>query len=206
MENKSKTIKQIVIDEVKRLNGQFPTKEHLESLVKENFPTSKWKDTHYAWYKSQIKTGQIKVPKFDNNCQLNDSDDEVDNINAVSVSLERDLQSYVSLNLEDIEEGLELVDNGMEYKTQAGFIDLLAKDKNGNYVVIELKAGKAKDSVIGQIMGYMGALSLELNTSNIRGLVVASEFDNRLLYASKQIENLRLVKYGMIFNFNEEAL
>jgi len=31
-------------------------------LVRQHFPKSKWQKTHYAWYKSKIKTGEIQVP------------------------------------------------------------------------------------------------------------------------------------------------
>lgn len=197
------TIRNLVIGEVKRLNGKFPSKKELEDLVKTHFPNSKWKDTHHAWYKSQIKTGKISINDLD--ADIIEEIDE-DNLKEVSLSLEKDLHAYLSLRLEELESGLELVENGIEYKTDAGFIDLLAIDVEGNYVVIELKAGKAKDAVIGQILGYIGALSKEKSTDKVRGIIVASEFENRLLYASKGINNLKLIKYGFMFSFTEEEL
>jgi len=195
-----KNIKELVIAETKKLNGEFPKKSYLNNLVKEQFPNSKWKDTHYAWYKSQIKTGSIPI----NNGKTKVSS-ELDNTidTEFSLSLEKDLQSYLSSNLNEIEEGLELLDNGIEYKTSAGNIDLLAKDKDENIVVIELKAGKGKDSVIGQILGYIGALSEEYDNNKIRGIIVASDFENRLYYATKSLKNLKLVKYSLNFTFTE---
>lgn len=201
---KPNSIKQIVIEEVKKLNGEFPSKEHLEQLVKEYFPDSKWKDTHYYWYKSQIKRGLIVIDEPTSG-SMNLFEPE-ENAKEISRSLEKDLHSYLSLRLDKLEIDLELVDNGIEYKTSAGFIDILAKDKNGNYVVIELKAGKAKDAVIGQILGYIGALSVELNIQNVRGIIVASDFEDRLLYAINNIPNLQLVRYGLTFSFTEEVL
>lgn len=196
---KYKSIKQLVIEETGKLNGEFPDKAYLEKLVKANFPNSKWKDTHYAWYKSKIKHG-----KFDeDNGKLESEIDKIEEVESkeFSLSLERDLQSYLSSNLDEIEEGLELVDNGIEYKTNAGLIDLLAKDKNGNYVVIELKAGKGKDAVIGQTLGYIGALSKERGIDNVRGIIVASDFEDRLKYAVSAINNLVLIKYALTFDF-----
>ncbi|MFW5804617.1 MAG: endonuclease NucS domain-containing protein [bacterium] len=195
-----KNIKHLVIEESKKLNGKFPDKVFLENLVKENFPNSKWKDTHYAWYKSKIKHGKFDVAIS----EISSADDKIEELESkeFSLSLERDLQSYLSSNLAEIEEGLELVESGIEYKTDAGLIDLLAKDKHDNYVVIELKAGKGKDAVIGQILGYIGALSLELKTDKVRGIVVASDFDDRLKYAIASLNNLNLVKYSLSFDFN----
>ena len=196
--NKPESIKQLVIDETKKLKGEFPSKEILASLVSRYFPGSKWKDTHYAWYKSQIKRGIITIDEKPN---IEDEETSADTNKEFSLSLERDLQSYLSLRLDEIESGLELVDNGIEYKTKAGDIDILAKDANGHFVVIELKAGKAKDSAIGQILGYIGALSESKKDENIRGIIVASDFEPRLYYASKSITSLRLIKYNLKFSF-----
>ncbi|MHA3046093.1 endonuclease NucS domain-containing protein [Riemerella anatipestifer] len=197
---KYKTIKQLVLSEVEKLSGNFPDKAFLENLVKENFPNSKWKDTHYSWYKSKIKHGKFEDDNSNLNSEIEKS--EVVDSKEFSLSLERDLQSYLSSNLDEIEEGLELVDNGIEFKTNAGVIDLLAKDKNGNYVVIELKASKGKDAVIGQILGYIGALTKELEIDNIRGIIVASDFEDRLKYAVSAINNLSLIKYTLTFDFS----
>lgn len=51
-----------------------------------------------------------------------------------------------------------MVESGVEYQTEAGRIDLLARDVDNNLVVVELKAGKAKDSALGQLLGYVGCL------------------------------------------------
>ena len=117
---KPNSIKQIVIQEVRKLNGEFPSKEHLEKLVRENFPDSKWKDTHYAWYKSQIKKGKIVVEEQ----AIENIVEQEENANEISLSLEKDLHSYLSLRLDELETGLELVDNGIEYKTSAGYVDI----------------------------------------------------------------------------------
>lgn len=195
-----KSIKELVITETKKINGEFPKKSYLNNLVKEHFPKSKWKDTHYSWYKSQIKRGLITI----GNERTNSSSEFESSIDyEFSLSLEKDLQSYLSSNLNEIEEGLELLDNGIEYKTSAGYIDLLAKDKNDNIVVIELKAGKGKDSVIGQVLGYIGAISEEYTNNKIRGIVVALDFENRLYYAKKSLPNLKLIKYNLNFTFTE---
>ncbi|EHU9474294.1 DUF91 domain-containing protein, partial [Vibrio vulnificus] len=81
-----------------------------------------------------------------------------------------------------------------------GRIDILAKDKTGQLVVIELKAGKAKDSALGQLLGYIGCLSESSDTSNIRGILVASDFDKRVVFGAKAISNVKLVKYQISFN------
>jgi RecB family endonuclease NucS len=117
-----------------------------------------------------------------------------------AISIERDLQIYLSNRLHEIEPGLTLV--GTEYGTAAGFIDILCKDKNNDYVVIETKAGKAKDAALGQILGYIGALVEDGIHEKIRGILVASDFDNRIILASKAIQNISLTKYSLSFKFD----
>ncbi len=69
-------------------------------------------------------------------------------------------------------------------------------------VDIETKAGKAKDAALGQILGYIGALKASGVTENIRGILVASDFDSRLFYAAKALSNITLAKYNLSFRFD----
>jgi hypothetical protein len=76
-----------------------------------------------------------------------------------SLSIERDLEDWLVHNLELLEAGLTLyrdgdIDGRQLDAGEVGIIDLLALDKRGDFVVLELKAGKASDSVCGQILGY----------------------------------------------------
>lgn len=200
------TIKELVIETC--MNEEvFPSYEKLTSLVLKYFPTSKWKRTHYAWYKSKIKRGEIPIPGFDPDIPAinpDGTDDDVQESIEASLSLERDLHSYLAKRVNEIENGLVLVENGNEYPTDVGRVDLLAKDKQGNNVVIELKVGKAKDSALGQLLGYMGCIALS-STEHIqtRGILVASEFEQRVVYAARGLPHVKLVKYRVSFELQE---
>jgi len=199
-----RTIKELVV-ETCAAQGGFPTYEKLTSLVKQHFPTSKWQKTHWHWYKSKIKTGAIAVPGIAIENNEPSYDDEIEaqveaSIDA-SVSLERDLHSYLAVRVREIETGLTLLDNGVEYPTDAGNIDLLAEDNNNNLVAIELKAGKAKDNAIGQLLGYMGCLSTI--SANVRGILIASSFDPRVIFAARGLPSVKLVKYQLSFSLQE---
>lgn len=199
-----RTIKELVI-ETCMAEDHFPSYERLTSLVRQHFPSSKWQKTHYAWYKSKIKTGEIPVPGISadksEEVLTDEIETEVEESIEASVSLERDLHSYLASRISEIEPGLTLVENGVEWQTEAGRIDLLAKDSNNHLVVIELKAGKAKDSALGQLLGYMGCLSG--SGTNVRGILVASRFDSRVVFAAKGLSNIKLVKYQLSFNLQE---
>jgi hypothetical protein len=126
----------------------------------------------------------------------------------ISLSLERDLEEYISRNLGQIEEGLTLYSeeglSGRQYSTDVGRIDLLAIGKEGNFVVIELKAGLATDRVIGQVLGYMRYVRKNLaKGKDVRGIIVADDFDERLKYAVAEIPRLKLKKYIVKFEFRD---
>lgn len=199
-----RTIKELVIENCVA-EGRFPPYEKLTSLVRQHFPNSKWQKTHYAWYKSKIKTGEIVVPGFasetSEEAPADEIEAEVEESIEASVSLERDLHSYFAARVSEIESGLTLVESGVEYQTDAGRIDLLARDVNKNLVVVELKAGKAKDSGLGQLLGYMGCLSG--SEANVRGILVASSFDSRVIFAARGLPNVKLVRYQLSFNLEE---
>ncbi|MEN6626941.1 MAG: endonuclease NucS domain-containing protein [Candidatus Sumerlaeia bacterium] len=196
------TIKELVIETCMN-EGTFPSYEMLTSLVLKHFPASKWQKSHYAWYKSKIKNGEIAVPGFDSNMhnesgETDEAECEVQEIIDASLSLERDLHSYDASRVQEIEEGLVLVENGIEYQVEAGRIDLLARDAQGNRVVIEFKAGKAKDAALGQILGYMGCFAMG-GPDPVRGILVASDFEPRVVYAARALPNVKLVKYRVCF-------
>nr|CAD6614667.1 hypothetical protein RKHAN_02709 [Rhizobium sp. Khangiran2] len=119
------------------------------------------------------------------------------------LSLERDLQSSLRSDISSLEEGLVVVDDGIERGVLSGFIDILCRDSNGRLVVVELKAGKADARVIAQTLGYMGDL-MEEERSEIRGIIVAHEFDQRTRSAVKAVPNLALFRYSISFRFDRE--
>jgi RecB family endonuclease NucS len=80
-------------------------------------------------------------------------------------------------------------------------VDLLARDTENHLVVIELKAGKAKDGALGQVLGYMGCLSAP--EPNVGGIIVASNFDSRVVFAARGLPNVKLVRYQLSFNLEE---
>ncbi len=187
--------------------GGFPSYEKLTSLVLMHFPESRWKRSHYAWYKSKIKTGDIEVPGMDAVATLGNSEEaetEVQESIEASLSLERDIHAYLASRINEVQDGLVVVENGIEYQTDAGRIDILAKDNEGNHVVIELKAGKAKDGALGQLLGYMGCVGeMSADHAKTRGILVAAEFDQRVVYAAKGLPHVKLFRYKVSLHFQE---
>ncbi|MGV9170296.1 MAG: endonuclease NucS domain-containing protein, partial [Promethearchaeia archaeon] len=80
---------------------------------------------------------------------------EEEEVPFATVSLEKDLRHYLAENPDVLESGLVLIDE--EYDTsEVGRMDLLFRDSEGAYVVVEAKKGSSSDKVVGQILRYVG--------------------------------------------------
>ncbi len=112
----------------------------------------------------------------------------------ITLELEKDLRKFLAKNPSAIEQGLSLVEGGEEYQTDAGNIDLLLKDTERNYVVVELKRAGTGDKVMGQILRYIGWVQENLS-EKVRGIIVLGEPHDKLDYALKPVSSFVQVKY-----------
>lgn len=100
-----------------------------------------------------------------------------------------------------LEEGLKLVKNGRQYKTDVSNIDLLT-EKDSQYVVVELKKAKTEDDVVGQVLRYMGWVRQNLSkTKLVRGIIVVmkGEMTLKLEMAIKGLQTSKdLIKLVII--------
>lgn len=123
--------------------------------------------------------------------------------------LESDLEGFLVTDLGQLERNLKLyVRDGVRGQQLdagvAGRIDLLAIDASDNFVVIELKAGEADRQTCGQIQAYMAWVSENLAAGmQVRGILVASGFTERLKLAVKVVPGLSLRRYSVVFRFSE---
>jgi len=120
-----------------------------------------------------------------------------------SLSLERDLEDQIVSHLDVLEPGLTLISR--QESSDVGRLDLLARDAEGCMVIIELKAGEAKDSSIGQIARYIGWYAHKEGTPP-RAILVASGFAEPVRWAAKAIPGLKLVTYRVQFVFEEATI
>jgi hypothetical protein len=103
-----------------------------------------------------------------------------------------------SKNYELIYEDGELI--SQQYRTDIGRIDILAKDKiKKNYVVIELKKSQTSDDTVGQLLRYMSWIKETKKDPNVKGIIVAGQFDQKLDYAIKMIPDSQVFLYEVDF-------
>lgn len=118
-------------------------------------------------------------------------------------ALERDLQAYLVKNLYQIEPGLVLFEDelhdGCEYPAGQRRIDILAQDKRGDLVVVELKLSKGDDRALGQILYYINWVKKNLADPNqkVRGVIIGREITESLQVACLWMPELTLMEYEL---------
>ena len=136
---------------------------------------------------------------------------------ASSFAMEKHLEDFLvenwgttelSQNYDIVSDNGELV--GQQFPTDTGPIDILAlsKDKK-EFLVIELKKGRASDGVVGQIQRYMGYVLEEIvgeidgETQSVRGCIIAFEDDLRIKRALKINPLIDFYKYEVSFSLKK---
>ena len=117
------------------------------------------------------------------------------------IGLERDMQAALRSSIEQLEPGLEIIDDGAERSVSSGFIDITAKDADGRIVVIELKTGTARQRAVAQVLSYMGDIAEEEPGAAVRGILVAADFDTKARAAARVVPVLSLQSYRVNFKF-----
>lgn len=124
--------------------------------------------------------------------------------------MEKQLEDFIVHNWESTELGKRfnlIIEDGelisQQYHTDIGSIDILVKDKKGSFVVIELKKNQTSDDTIGQLTRYMGWIKKNKDDQNVKGIIIAGEFDKKLEYALKVIPNIEVFLYKVDFKLEE---
>ncbi|CAN1543312.1 endonuclease NucS domain-containing protein [Limnohabitans sp. B9-3] len=116
---------------------------------------------------------------------------------------EHDLRDYLARNLHIIEPSLKLYSEegitGVEFPVGGRFIDILAVDASGGYVVIELKVSKGYDRVVGQLLRYMGWIKKNQAEPSqaVRGVIIAKEISTDLVLACSELSAVSLFEYSL---------
>lgn len=110
-------------------------------------------------------------------------------------------------NYDIFEEDGELA--GQQYQSDTGPLDILAVSKDEKtLLVVELKKGRASDSVVGQIQRYMGFVLEELAEPDqtVKGVIIALDDDLRIRRALKVAKNIEFYRYEVSFTLTRETL
>lgn len=117
---------------------------------------------------------------------------------------EREVQEYLSANLALLGNPLLTlidVEHRVSFGGVEGRIDILARDKHGDIVVIEIKRGIAGRDAIAQLQSYMGAILQEYRGNTVRGILVASDLDPAARSAIV-VTPIKFCKFSTRFDFS----
>ncbi|WP_092334267.1 MULTISPECIES: endonuclease NucS domain-containing protein [unclassified Pseudomonas] len=117
-------------------------------------------------------------------------------------NIESVIRDKLALQLELLEEGLELLDIEKYLPNRQGtrgFIDLLARDKNGKYVIIELKRSEAASrEALHEVLKYLEGLKLNysIRDSELRVFIVSTEWRELMVSFSSFVKRVSVVVQG----------
>ncbi len=88
---------------------------------------------------------------------------------------------------------------GVEFPVGGRFIDLLALDSSGNYVVIELKVSKGYDRAVGQLLRYINWIKINQadEGQSVRGIIIAKNISEDLRLACAGLTDIKLFEYEL---------
>jgi Endonuclease NucS C-terminal domain len=69
-----------------------------------------------------------------------------------------------------------------------GRIDILAVDKTGRHVVVELKVSRGRNRALGQLLYYMAWVDKNLGKGPCRGMIIAKEITDDLALAVRRVQ------------------
>ena len=184
----------------------------------------------YKHYEPEIKNGDVifcrdgkeisdeellqelkEIVNFFKECLNIELKDEKSSMSSGLFYMEQQLEDFIIENWNETEFGKKydlIYEEGdlksQQYMTDIGRIDILAKDKkDGHHVVIELKRNQTSDDTVGQILRYMGWIEEKKHDENVKGIIVAGKFDEKLYYAQKRAKDVEIFTYEVNFSLNE---
>jgi len=125
---------------------------------------------------------------------------------------EHDLRDYLAKNLHIIEPSLKLFADdgitGVEFPVGGRYIDILAVDQTGGYVVIELKVSKGYDRVVGQLLRYVSWIKKNHAEpgQSVRGIIIAKQISEDLMLACSEVPSVSLYEYALSVSVKQVAL
>jgi hypothetical protein len=134
---------------------------------------------------------------------------------SAAFSLEKYLQEFIVSNwsktplARKLDLYIEDEEEGVEFNTGVGEIDILARDRStGDWVVIELKKGHESDRVVGQLLRYMGWIRKNKAGAGekVRGIIITGMSDDRIKYAVFASQGIEFFTYKVSFDLVEEKV
>jgi hypothetical protein len=183
-----------------RLSTNTPTRLHY-SLKSDGTDDHFFKidRTHFRLY----EPGNDPTPISELNPKEDESPESDTHEDSGKFAYEHDLRDYLAKNLHIIEPALKLYSDegitGVEFPVGGRYIDILATDQSGSYVVIELKVSRGYDKVVGQLLRYVNWIKKNHaeQSQSVRGIIIAKQISEDLLLACSGLPTVSLFEYEL---------
>lgn len=122
---------------------------------------------------------------------------------------EAHLREYFSKNLDLIESNLELYvdiygNDGVQFPTDFGEIDILAVDKNGALIVTNINAGRIEDEAIGKILKFRNWIKRHIASGKmVRCYMIGSEIPEQVRYSFAEYNDIFLREFEICIKLKE---
>jgi hypothetical protein len=149
----------------------------------------------------QIYSKYEKSEKTDVSSKATEDDPDA----GTKFALEEQLRDYLAENLGILEAGLALwpVENGDAVEFQVDEqgpsrrIDILAKDRGGLPMIIELKVSRGHEKTVGQALYYRARIRHRFGAERVRIFIVAAEISPELRAAASEVSDVLMFEYSL---------
>jgi len=208
--NSTQTIEAFLDKDVPRYGDSFVFKAYKVETNKDKISYT-YSDTSGDATEKDLKADLSTILNYYKKLFSADTASPKSEINKGLFYMEKQLEDFLVHNWESTELGKRydlIIEEGellsQQFRTDIGPIDILAKDKkNGAYVVIELKKNQTSDDTVGQLARYMGWVKEHKKDKNVKGVIIAGEYDRKLDYALQMVPNVEVFLYVVDFKLNK---
>jgi len=148
-------------------------------------------------------------PIYAASAEQSDNKRDIEEEDGQEFAYESDLRDFLARDLSRIEPGLKLYEDegidGVEFPAGDRRIDILAKDRGGRFVVIELKVSRGHERVVGQMAYYLAWVKQNLSEGQaVRGIIVAREVTDELKMALSILPDVAVYHYELKVTLSKE--
>ena len=160
---------------------------------------------HGVWEIAQNEHGVLSVREVKENGRERKNEEHICN-----GYIDRShLRLYLAKNLDLIQEDLELYvdlfgNDGVEYKTEFGPIDLLAVDKKGSFVIVEIQSDTYPDASSGHLLKYKNWVKRHLAFGKpVRSYLIGPQIPEHIRYSLAECPDVFLKEYQLSLKLKE---
>ncbi len=114
---------------------------------------------------------------------------------------EKDIEELLFRFPEALEKGLKVLSR--QEHVPSGRVDLLLENNRGEIILLEIKEGFPRDSVVTQVLNYKNDVERKYPKKKVRPAILCQDCSQRVRNAAKNV-GIAVYTYGTFFNINKE--